>query len=138
MIIQLFNQTGENLSEYEQTIHHVFGYIKKKHTLNIIFVEDEDMIQLNQTYRAKEGTTDVLTFPSDSKLLGTIGDIFINILKVKEQAHSYGHSEQREVAFLAVHGYLHILGFDHHNDEDEKIMVQEQEKILEKAGLKRQ
>jgi probable rRNA maturation factor len=92
---------------------------------------------MNQTYRKISKTTDVLTFPSDQKVFESIGDIFINIDKVVEQANAYGHSEQREVAFLSVHGYLHILGYDHHNDSDEKEMILAQEDILKRAGLER-
>ena len=56
---------------------------------------------------------------------------------MKEQAQSYGHSEAREIAFLAVHGYLHVKGYDHHTEEEEKIMFEKQETILTKAGLER-
>jgi probable rRNA maturation factor len=137
MTIQMFNQTGENLKVYEDILVHVFDTIRKKHPMNIIFIKDQEMIELNLTYRGKDATTDVLTFPSDANIVGTIGDVFINIEKVKSQALAYGHSELREVSFLAVHGYLHILGYDHHTVEDEKKMIEAQEKILKKAGLER-
>ena len=65
------------------------------------------------------------------------GDIFICLDKAKEQAKEYGHSIIREVAFLSVHGYLHLCGFDHQTKEDERIMFAKQDDILNKAGIKR-
>ena len=67
----------------------------------------------------------------------SLGDIFISIEQARLQADDYGHSFQREIGFLAVHGYLHLLGYDHHTDEEEKIMIQEQERILKNANLER-
>ena len=64
-----------------------------------------------------------------------LGDIYISIDKVKEQAKEYGHSEKRELAFLAVHGLLHLLGYDHMEKEDEKVMFSKQELILDGYGI---
>ena len=64
-----------------------------------------------------------------------LGDIYISIDKVKEQAKEYGHSEKRELAFLAVHGLLHLLGYDHMEKEDEKVMFSRQELILDGYGI---
>jgi probable rRNA maturation factor len=137
MKVLTFNQTSKQLELYESTLLDVFQTIESDKVVSVIFIEDSQMIQMNHTYRQLLKTTDVLTFPSDDTMFETIGDIFINIDKVVEQAQTYGHSEKREVAFLAVHGYLHILGFDHHNDVDEKNMILAQEDILKRAGLER-
>jgi probable rRNA maturation factor len=137
MKVLTFNQTSKQLELYESTLLDVFQTIESDKVVSVIFIEDSQMIQMNHTYRQLLKTTDVLTFPSDDTMFETIGDIFINIDKVVEQAQAYGHSEKREVAFLAVHGYLHILGFDHHNDVDEKNMILAQEDILKRAGLER-
>jgi probable rRNA maturation factor len=137
MKVLIFNQTNKQLELYESTLLHVFSCIESDKVVSVIFINDPQMIEMNHTYRHLLKTTDVLTFPSDDTMFETIGDIFINIDKVVEQAQAYGHSEKREVAFLAIHGYLHILGFDHHNDIDEKNMILAQEDILKRAGLER-
>lgn len=138
MKVATFNQTDQDMSFYVSTLNDVFLHIEGDASVNIIFISDQDMIALNKQYRKLNKTTDVLTFPSDFETFDTMGDIFINIKKVKEQAVTFGHSEAREVAFLAVHGYLHILGYDHHKEEDEKKMILAQETILKRAGLERQ
>ena len=66
-----------------------------------------------------------------------LGDVFICVDKAIEQAAEYNHSVEREMGFLAVHGYLHLIGYDHMNEEDERIMFTKQEEILAKAKLKR-
>ena len=66
-----------------------------------------------------------------------LGDVFICIDRALEQAEEYNHSVEREMGFLAVHGYLHLIGYDHMNPEDEKVMFTKQEEILAKANLKR-
>lgn len=138
MKVATFNQTDQDMSFYTSTLNHVFVHIEGDASVNVIFISDQDMIALNKQYRKLNKTTDVLTFPSDFETFETMGDIFINIQKVKEQAETLGHSEAREVAFLAVHGYLHILGYDHHKEEDENKMILAQETILKRAGLERQ
>lgn len=137
MKVLTFNQTSKQLELYEHTLLDVFQTIESDKVVSVIFIDDPQMIEMNHTYRQLLKTTDVLTFPSNDAMFETIGDIFINVDKVVEQAQAYGHSEKREVAFLAVHGYLHILGFDHHNDIDEKNMILAQEDILKRAGLER-
>lgn len=137
MKVLTFNQTSKQLELYEHTLLNVFQTIESDQVVSVIFIDDLEMIQMNHTYRQLLKTTDVLTFPSNDATFETIGDIFINVDKVFEQAQAYGHSEKREVAFLAVHGYLHILGFDHQNDIDEKNMILAQEEILKRAGLER-
>lgn len=137
MTIHLFNQTNHNIKSYEETLIHVFNVIDTHQEINIIIVDSKQMTNYNLQFRQKDSTTDVLTFPSDDEDMETIGDIFINYDKIIEQATSYGHSEAREVAFLAVHGYLHILGYDHHNEGDEARMIQKQNEILNRAGLER-
>lgn len=95
--------------------------IKKLNVLNSVFdvilVDDEEMHELNKKYRGIDRTTDVLSFAlNDNKHIETevisLGDIFISIPKMKSQAIEYGHSEKRELSFLALHGLLHLLGYD--------------------------
>ncbi len=106
----------------------------KKSSFSIILTNDEDIKHLNNKYRNIDKVTDVLSFtlneydPITKKIL--LGDIYISVPKLKEQALEYGHSETRELCFLSVHGILHLLGYDHMTLEDEKIMMEKTEMIL--------
>ena len=77
---------------------------------------------------------DSLVLPEDVRVLG---DIYISIDKARSQAEEYGHSLLRELSFLAVHGFYHLLGYDHMTKEDEKVMFGKQEEVLEANGIKR-
>ena len=110
---------------------------------NIIFVDNDYIHKLNKEYRNIDRETDVISFaledddsfPSlDTKVLG---DIYISIDKAKSQAEEYGHSFKRELCFLAVHGFLHINGYDHMKPDEEKIMFDLQEEILNEAKINR-
>lgn len=137
MNIQIFNQTDQDVTAYEDVLNHVFSLIEEEKSLNIIIITSEEMQNMNKTYRGLDKPTDVLSFPYDEPFIEILGDIFINLSYMKEQAQSYGHSEAREIAFLAVHGYLHVKGYDHHTEEEEIIMFEKQEAILTNAGLER-
>ena len=103
---------------------------------SIIFIDDEKMHELNKTYRNIDRTTDVLSFAfeDNNKLcynIRQLGEIFVSIPKMQVQAKEYGHSEARELAFLVVHGLLHLLGYDHTKGEaEEKEMFLKQELVL--------
>jgi probable rRNA maturation factor len=103
--------------------------------INVILVSDEQMKDLNMTFAQKATTTDVLSFPS--ALDDELGDIFISIDQAKTQAQALGHSVEREVAFLSVHGALHCLGFTHESDADLETMIAHQEAILSAVGQTR-
>ncbi|NLL69251.1 MAG: rRNA maturation RNase YbeY [Acholeplasmataceae bacterium] len=134
--INIFNELDIDLSNYEKTLKKVFKPIKDKKNINLILTSDERIHTLNKTFRNVDRPTDVLSFINDEDK-DSNGDIFISIPKMKRQAVEYGHSEDREISFLAVHGYLHLIGFDHENEEDEKIMNYETERILSLAKLER-
>ncbi len=108
----------------------------KKVIFSITFVGEEEIKYLNKTYRDINKVTDVISFAFEDKTtvlkkeIRVLGDIFICIPRMKEQAITYGHSEKRELSFLVVHGLLHLLGYDHQNQEEEKIMFEKQERIL--------
>lgn len=102
-------------------------------TINIVLVNNDEIQRLNQTYRHKNYVTDVLTFPDG--YMSNLGDVFISIPKAEMQAEELGHSFQRELGFLCVHGFLHTLGYDHETEEDEAEMISLQNKILNKAKL---
>lgn len=137
MRIKLYNQTDVEIKEVSKLLKKVFKKVKEKKNMSIVFVSLEQIQELNKNYRQIDKVTDVLSFPNDDPDDKTLGDIFISMDKAKEQAISYGHSFEREVGFLAVHGYLHLLGYDHHTKEDEEKMVFMQESILKRAKLER-
>jgi probable rRNA maturation factor len=137
MTLQIFNQTNHDIHWMEEVLRTVFKEIEETNPMSIIVMKSDQVMHFNRIYRGLDKTTDVLTFPNDDVHLETLGDVFINYDKVLEQAHAYGHSKEREVAFLAVHGYLHIKGYDHHTEEEEKEMIDKQESILKKAGYVR-
>jgi len=102
--------------------------------------------ELNNTHRGIDAETDVLSFPlyTRGELLTEcrpekmiLGDIFISVEKAESQAAEYGHARERELAFLTVHGALHLLGYDHELAEDEAIMTDKQERILRLLSLER-
>ena len=111
--------------------------------VNIIFVGLDEIHQINKTYRNVDRPTDVISFALEDTddvsaySARVLGDIYICLDKVHEQAIEYGHKEEREMAFLIVHGLLHLLGYDHMEKEDEKVMFGLQEEILNEMGITR-
>ena len=147
MDIEINNETGTDI-EYIPTMKELISYAIKHENLdnvifNIIIVDNEYIHKLNKEYRGIDRPTDVISFAlednSDFELDGirVLGDIYISIDKVYEQAKEYGHSNLREICFLMIHGFLHLLGYDHMDPEDEKIMFGKQEEILSGFGIKR-
>ena len=110
---------------------------------SIIFVTLEEIHELNRQYRGIDRPTDVISFAledsADFEVTGlrVLGDIYISLDKAKSQAEEYGHSLKRELCFLAVHGMLHLLGYDHMKKDEEEIMFNLQDEILESAGITR-
>jgi len=109
--------------------------IDSEKILNVILINDEKMKEFNSRFASKEVTTDVLSFPSG--LETELGDIFISVDKAKSQALEYGHSLDREIGFLVVHGILHCVGYTHETEDDLETMIELQEKILHAVDLKR-
>ena len=117
--------------------------------ISVSFVNNAKIHELNREYREKDRPTDVLSFPmwekeelDDGTALDghavTLGDIIISAEKAKAQAEEYGHSIERELAFLSVHSTLHLLGYDHEvSEEEEKYMNDKQEEVLTRIGLPR-
>ena len=141
MKVNFYNQSNIRVKDYEHVIKGIFKGINLKKEFNIIFVGLEEIQRLNREYRKIDKPTDVISFAlcddPNNMITNELGDIFICVEKALEQAIEYGHSSIREFAFLAVHGYLHLCGFDHQTEEDEKLMFAKQEEILSKAGIKR-
>lgn len=113
--------------------------------VSMIFVDDNYIRSLNAEYRDIDKATDVLSFalnegeemPEEAEAEDLLGDIVISLPTAKRQAEEYGHSFEREVAYLAAHGSLHLLGYDHMTDEDREVMREKEETILGKLGITR-
>lgn len=116
--------------------------------LSVTFVDNNRIQDINREYRGKDKPTDVISFAleelgegeiqiSGANMPRVLGDIIISIDKAREQASDYGHSVERELGFLAVHGFLHLLGYDHETEEEEKEMFDLQRSILDEYGLER-
>lgn len=142
MIINYINHTDKDTKEEQKLINKIFKQFRhRKDIFSIIFVSNEEIKNINREYRNIDKITDVISFAYNDNDIDNIyaddeiGDIFICLDRAYEQAIEYGHSKEREVGFLAVHGYLHLKGYDHMTLEDEKEMFSLQEKILEKVGL---
>ncbi len=130
--MEVYNKTKKDLSNYEKILKDVFSFTNED--FSIIFVKNKEIKSLNKKYRNINKVTDVLSFENDENYLG---DIFISLNKAFKQAKELKHSKEREIAFLAVHGYLHLLGYDHQTKEDEEKMIKKQEEILNNAKIKR-
>ena len=147
MDVNIFNETDEKLDEEIKLMKEVLNHGKEKLNVrdaifNVIIVDNPYIHNLNRDYRGVDRETDVIsfaledddTFNPEERILG---DIYISIDKAKEQSESYGHSLKRELCFLAVHGFLHLLGYDHMEKEDEEIMFSLQEEILKEMNVTR-
>ena len=112
--------------------------------VSLTFVDSEEMKQLNSAYRGVESVTDVLSFPqfespgeipTEGYIL--LGDVVICMEQALTQAETFGHSAKREILFLFVHSMFHLLGYDHHCEEEQSVMRQAEETILARLGLER-
>ena len=144
---EIINETKENIDELDKLKNFIKFAIKHQKIenaiINIIIVDENKIRELNKNYRNKDSVTDVISFALEddktfiNKDFRILGDIYICLKKAKDQALEYGHSFLRELSFLSIHGLLHLLGYDHMNEKDEKIMFELQERILDEYGIKR-
>lgn len=147
--IEIFVQVEEEIKELETVEKVLYRAIEKENldnaSFNVIIVDNDYIHELNKTYRKIDRETDVITFaledestvvvPGEERILG---DIYISMDKARSQSKEYGHSLLRELSFLAVHGFYHLLGYDHQTEEEEKVMFQKQEEVLESYGITRE
>jgi len=146
-IFEIFNETSYELDEKIVDLKKLLEFTLKRENLdnvefNIIFVDKETIHDINKNYRNVDRVTDVISFAlEDNKTIELdhrlLGDIYICIDKAYEQAEEYGHSFERELSFLTIHGLLHLLGYDHMEEDEEKVMFQKQEDILSEFGINR-
>ncbi len=141
----------ENLYGYDQDYDYLNQVIDltlemekiENAVFSVIFVDEAKIQEINREYRGVDRVTDVISFAFEDSIdvsydFRFLGDIYICIPRMKEQALEYGHSEKRELSFLVVHGLLHLLGYDHQTEEEEKEMFSKQEVILNAANIKRE
>lgn len=146
----------EKSDEYQDIINKVIkecfsneGIDKLKLYISITLTIPENIQKINKKYRNMDKPTDVLSFPMFEKeeikemlmknyqIEDVLGDIIISIPKVKEQAIEYGHSFERELSYMVVHGFYHIMGYDHIKEEDKKEMRKKEDEILNKLHITR-
>ncbi|AGT32831.1 rRNA maturation factor [Geobacillus genomosp. 3] len=152
--IDFIDETNEVTAEQMETLERLIceaaavENVPEGAEVSVSFVDNERIRVMNRDYRGKDAPTDVLSFALEEEGEGEVdiigadvppvlGDIVISIPKAKEQAAEYGHSFMRELGFLAVHGFLHLLGYDHETEEEERVMFAKQEEILTQFGLTR-
>ena len=139
--------------EWYEQIDYLLTFAKKQENiesdaeLSVTFVDKDEIQNINKVYRDKDKVTDVISFAleeeepdidmNDLEIPRVLGDIIICTDVAQEQAESYGHSFERELGFLALHGFLHLLGYDHMTEDDEKEMFGRQDAILNSYGLTR-
>ena len=144
--VTIYNETDEEFL-YEDIIKEVSNKALEtekveKASCSIIIVDNSYIHKLNKEYRGIDRVTDVISFaledeksmviPDEIRLLG---DIYISLDKAKEQAKEYGHSLERELCFLAVHGLYNLLGYDHETKEEAEVMFKKQEEVLMEYGI---
>lgn len=141
---QLFEATLDNLNKKPVAFlsKSLLNKLKLRGVLSVAIVNNKEIQKLNKQWRGKDYATDVLSFQFDLDetsldLSQEFGELVISAQKAEEQAVQFGHSLERELAFLFVHGLLHILGFDHERKEDEKLMLARQREILNNCGFSR-
>lgn len=152
----IYKDIDEN-KEYEKIIKKILtkcfeeeNIIDSKLYITITLTTPENIKEINREYRAIDKETDVLSFPmfekdeldlkiknQDFEHEDVLGDIVISIEKVEEQAKEYGHSFEREFSYMIVHGFYHLMGYDHIKEEDKKIMRPKEDKILDDLNIKR-
>lgn len=146
-MFEIFNESGKEIEEITKLQEYMKFVVEKlaieNGIFNIIFVSNEKIHEINKEFRHVDRITDVISFAlednpdivyDDFRLLG---DIYIAIDVAYDQAIEYNHSREREVCFLATHGLLHLLGYDHMTEEEEKEMFGKQEELLKEYGINR-
>lgn len=147
-MFEIFNEYGKEVEE-EKILNNYIKYVVKKLQLkkcefNIILVNNKKIHEINKQYRNVDRETDVISFAMEDEMdveytdFRLLGDIYISIDKCYLQAEEYGHSRVREICFLATHGILHLLGYDHMNEEEEKEMFELQNELLDGYNIKRE
>ena len=154
LVIDFIDETNEVSEEQQKELEKlleaaaIYENLQENAEVSVTFVDNDRIQEINHQYRHKNQPTDVISFAleemgeDEMQIIGdelprVLGDIVISTPKAHEQAEEYNHSFMRELGFLTVHGFLHLLGYDHETSEDEKEMFTRQKDILEQYGLSR-
>lgn len=159
MDLEIYDKTNNGVSDKDTSlVQDVLEYagkyldLKENTEMSVTFVNNDKIKDINKEYRGVDRATDVISFAIEdgdddfplimddemaNEIPENIGDIFVSIDKVAEQAEFLNHSYERELGFLVVHGFLHLNGYDHMDPEDEAVMFPLQRKIMDSYGLKR-
>lgn len=144
--IEIINETNKkiDINDLKSVIEYTLKYESVNNAImNVIIIDNEKIHKINKEYRGIDRPTDVISFAleDDKTFINTdfrvLGDIYISVDKVYEQAELYEHSFRRELSFLTVHGVLHLLGYDHMEKSAEKVMFKKQDDILNELGITR-
>jgi len=147
--MEVQKENNETVKQVLKKCFEVEGLMQTKLYVNVIFTDLAGIQSINNTYRNIDKPTDVLSFPmfepaeievlkrEENCVEEVLGDIVIATEKVEEQAKEYGHSFQRELAYLLVHGFYHLMGYDHIQEEDKKKMRPKEEFVLEQLKITR-
>ena len=146
-MFEIINDTDKEVCELEKLNNYIKYVVNEleleKCEFNIIIIDNERIREINREYRKIDRETDVISFALEDNMdisyddFRLLGDIYISIDRCYLQAMEYGHSREREICFLATHGILHLLGYDHMESEDEKEMFSLQNKLLDGYDIKR-
>ena len=142
----IFNTTDEEIDteELDKVIQFACKHMKVENPLlNIVIVDNKKIQEINKLYRNKDAVTDVISFAFEEvndvqyEDVRFLGEIYISYERCVSQANEYGHSVKREFCYLAVHGLLHLLGYDHIEEKDKKVMRALEEEILNEYDITR-
>ncbi|MBV5122784.1 rRNA maturation RNase YbeY [Bacillus halotolerans] len=154
LLIDIVDETGSVSEEMLKEVENLLQFaaeregVQDQAEVSVTIVTNEDIQQINKEYRGKDTPTDVISFALEEEgedeveIVGAemppvLGDIIISADRTREQAEEYNHSFKRELGFLVVHGFLHLLGYDHMTKEEEEEMFTKQKDLLDAYGLKR-
>ena len=147
LLIDIVDETGSVSEEMLKEVENLLQFaaeregVQNQAEVSVTIVTNEDIQQINKEYRGKDTPTDVISFALEEEGEGEVeivgaemppvlGDIIISADRTREQAEEYNHSFKRELGFLAVHGFLHLLGYDHMTKEEEEEMFTKQKDLL--------
>lgn len=138
MMFEIFNETNEtiDIKDIETLLNNTVKFLSIEEAIfNVIIVDDEKIHEINREYRNVDRPTDVISFAlEDDKTMTSevriLGDIYVSIDTARRQAYEYYNTEKEELRFLIIHGLLHLLGYDHMNESDEKEMMSLEEEVL--------
>lgn len=144
--LKVEDDVTENVRRAVEAVIKIYELVNPQ--VSITFTDNEHIHAINRDYRGIDSPTDVISFALNEQLdeepevaeeapVDVLGDIIISLERAEEQAEEYGHSFAREVAFLTVHGMLHLLGYDHMEEEERREMRREEDYVMEYLGISR-